>query len=402
MKHIILAEDQPSGRLIVSFALKEAGFRVTAAENGAEALEKISEAVEAGEPYDLLVTDVDMPEMNGVELIDELVAADVAMPIIVMTAIGTKHLVVELMRRGVTEYIDKPFEPPELVAMARDALAKDEERRRKEEEKDLAAAEERADLMSRVDSYKISFDKLKREVESAKGAYDNLVSVDKENLPIKFEYRLQPLADLGGDFIDVRRTSKGADFLIADVAGHDMGASFHAVLIKTLFEENCKLENDGVAFFTKLNQTLLENGKNERMVTGQFVRFDVEAKKVEIVSAGHPYPIMLAPGSAEPEFVKAQGDVLGVYEDPEFEKTVADFPVGARLLFLTDGLTDVYAVDGETGDKKRLTEDALNDYVRQYAGEPLEALIENVWREVLRYCNFKYKDDMTLVGVESA
>lgn len=400
MKHIVLVEDQSSGRFILSHALKEAGYKVTAAENGLEGYLAVKELYEKDELPDLLVTDIEMPELSGPEMIDQIDEMNIDLPKVVMTAHGSKQIVVELMRKGVNEYIDKPFEPEELIAMVKIVLDKHERDKVRSEEAERKIAGERDALLQQVASYKVSYDKLKEQIDSAKHSYSDLISIDTEGLGLQVAYRLKPLADLGGDLIDVKKSPQGYDLLIADVAGHDMGASFHTILLKTVFEENAKAGIDGKTFFENLNKILLDNGRNERMITAQFVRINTKEKQLSIVSAAHPYPIKIETGFPVARPIYAKGDVLGIHDEVEYEEHTSKLLPGTRLILYTDGLTDVYSIDGATGRKTRLTADRLDEMVKLYQDQPLEMMIDNIWQDVLKFCKYKYKDDMTLFGVE--
>lgn len=400
MKRILIAEDQPSGRYILSFALKEAGFEVLTAEDGADALRLLEENIEAQEGIDMLVTDIDMPNLSGVELIDELQNLELNIPVIVMTAIGTKHLVIDLMRKGISEYIDKPFEPKELIERIKAVLEKEQRSKAKQEAVNKKAAEERAKLLRQVEEYKESFENLRSEVENAVGAYDDLIQIDSENLKVNIAYQQRPLVDLGGDYIDIHNTEDGVDVIIADVAGHDMGASFHTILIKTLFEENEEARLNGNDFFKRLNTVLFDKGRNERMVTACFLKLNLKEMKGELYSAGHPHPVKIENKFPVPRPIYAGGDVLGLYGEVNYDRHFFELTPGMRILLHTDGLIDVYSYDVESGRKQKFTEDMLDELISKYYDMSIEDMIGNIWEDILSYSKYKYKDDMTLLGIE--
>ena len=84
MKHILIAEDQQSARFVLTFQLKKAGFKVTAVENGALALKTIQENLNTEDKIDLLVTDIEMPEMSGLDLYKSVSELKINIPIIVI------------------------------------------------------------------------------------------------------------------------------------------------------------------------------------------------------------------------------------------------------------------------------------------------------------------------------
>ena len=69
-----------------------------------------------GEAFDAVITDLQMPGMDGIELISHVRAADEHVPVIVMTAFGTVETAVDAMKRGAVDYLSKPFEPEALSA----------------------------------------------------------------------------------------------------------------------------------------------------------------------------------------------------------------------------------------------------------------------------------------------
>lgn len=114
-KHILVADDEPNMLDSLGFILKAQNYRVTTAGDGQEALGKICDALENHSPIDLLITDIRLPRLTGLQLIDELNRFKIRMPIFAITGYGDKALVIELMRTGCADYLDKPFKLKEFV-----------------------------------------------------------------------------------------------------------------------------------------------------------------------------------------------------------------------------------------------------------------------------------------------
>ena len=114
-KSILIVDDEAPFRFAAGIALRRKGFRVTEAGDGKQALDKVLEARDRGEPFHLIVTDIRMPELSGLELIDELKRHEIAMPVCAITCFGDKELVCELYGKGCTDHLEKPFEPEDLV-----------------------------------------------------------------------------------------------------------------------------------------------------------------------------------------------------------------------------------------------------------------------------------------------
>lgn len=108
-KRILLVEDDEQFRTILCFELKLESYDVVQASDGKEALEKIFYSLDRGHPFDLLVTDIVMPGLSGLGLINSLQEHDVDIPTIIMTGDLYDGLVDELMNSNVLGFLEKPF-----------------------------------------------------------------------------------------------------------------------------------------------------------------------------------------------------------------------------------------------------------------------------------------------------
>ncbi len=106
---ILLVDDEEGMRRLLSRVLSREGYEPTTAASGEEALRLVG-----SEQFDLVITDIKMAGMSGLELLHELKAFDPALPIIVITAYGTVESAVQALRAGAYDYITKPFENDEI------------------------------------------------------------------------------------------------------------------------------------------------------------------------------------------------------------------------------------------------------------------------------------------------
>lgn len=121
---ILLVDDEDSFRYAAGVALRSAGYRAEDAADGKEAFARILSARDAGDPFDLVVTDIRMPEMSGMEMIDALRGRGDRTAVCAITCFSDRALVAELAGRGCTDYLEKPFNPRELVAWVGEQLGK--------------------------------------------------------------------------------------------------------------------------------------------------------------------------------------------------------------------------------------------------------------------------------------
>ena len=105
METILVVDDEKNYLLVLKELLVEEGYEVLTAQSGADALAILNET-----ELDLVVTDMKMPGMSGVELLEKLKQKDPQLPVVMMTAFGTVEKAVEAMKKGAFDYISKPFD----------------------------------------------------------------------------------------------------------------------------------------------------------------------------------------------------------------------------------------------------------------------------------------------------
>jgi DNA-binding NtrC family response regulator len=116
-KTILLIDDDDSLRRVVEYNLREEGYDVVTAAAGAEGLQLFQTR-----PIDLVLTDVRMPEMDGVDVLARIKTIQSDLPVVMLTAHGTITSAVEAMKLGAFDYLTKPFERERLKAVVRKAL----------------------------------------------------------------------------------------------------------------------------------------------------------------------------------------------------------------------------------------------------------------------------------------
>jgi len=118
---ILIAEDERHIRLALSLLLRQEGYEVEVAADGAEAYHKI-----AGQrrdlPFQLLITDLRMPELDGIDLIDRLARQRIPIPVIVITGYGNREVAGKVRRRNCAAYLDKPFQPDDILRRIAEVL----------------------------------------------------------------------------------------------------------------------------------------------------------------------------------------------------------------------------------------------------------------------------------------
>jgi len=114
---ILLVDDEPNVRTVFSDVLKRVGYRVKAVENGHKAIKEVEEKA-----YNLALVDLRMPNMDGIEVLENIKKTKPEVPVIIYTGYGSITTAVEAMRKGAADYLNKPFSPEELKLVIKKVL----------------------------------------------------------------------------------------------------------------------------------------------------------------------------------------------------------------------------------------------------------------------------------------
>jgi DNA-binding NtrC family response regulator len=106
---LLIVEDEEKMRELLQKILTTDGYRVKTASNGSEALAMIEET-----PFDIVLSDVKMPGLNGIELLKAVKKITAETYVVIMTAFGTIDSAVEAMKQGAFDYVSKPFKMDEI------------------------------------------------------------------------------------------------------------------------------------------------------------------------------------------------------------------------------------------------------------------------------------------------
>jgi len=115
--HILLVDDETKMRTLLSMMLEKKGYKTDQAADGKAALKKLMAAT-----YDLVISDIKMPEMDGKELIKCMRKQNILTPVVFITAFATIDSAVEMMRQGAADYVTKPFDESKLLLAIEKAL----------------------------------------------------------------------------------------------------------------------------------------------------------------------------------------------------------------------------------------------------------------------------------------
>ena len=216
---ILIVEDDDHLREVLAFNLEDAGFEVTAVDDGRE-----GERTYDSEAIDVVITDLRMPELDGMELLVSLRDRDPRAVVVMITAYGNKDRAVEAMRRGAFHYVEKPVDKRTLQAVVdraveyrelqreNRALREDEAPTGRDEPEIVAASPEMNEVMRRVE--KVADSDATVLIRGASGTGKELVARALHHRSSRSE----------ASFVAVNCAAIPPDLLESELFGHEKGA----------------------------------------------------------------------------------------------------------------------------------------------------------------------------------
>ncbi len=339
---ILVVDDNESNRDMLSRRLARQGYGVQLASGGREALDRLG-----AEPFDLVLLDIMMPDMNGYEVLERL-KADPALqhiPVIMITAMTEMDSVVRCIEMGAEDHLPKPFNATLLRARVDASLSR---KRLRDREQLHAKSMERELEIGR----NIQRGFLPSELPSAAGW--------------EIAARFRPARQVAGDFYDVfALTDDGRIALVvSDVCDKGVGAAlFMAVfrsLLRVLLRESyaaapgrSDAEHIPHAIRVLSDYNARTHADANMFATVFFGVLDPATNTLTYVNAGHDAPAVLRHGSVARR-LDPTGPAVGLLPGLEFAAAQVVLEPGDTLLAFTDGVSDARGADGAFYGEPRL------------------------------------------------
>lgn len=121
MSLVMIVDDSKTVRMSMEYLLKNNGYQVLSAEDGSDGLKKLGERITAGSKPALIITDINMPNMGGLDFIKNAKAnpASKFIPIVILTTESQESMKMEGKQAGAAGWIVKPYQPEQLIAVVR-------------------------------------------------------------------------------------------------------------------------------------------------------------------------------------------------------------------------------------------------------------------------------------------
>lgn len=373
---VLIVDDNAFNRKTLAMVISRAGVgEVDFAGDGEEGLRKVERFLP-----DLVLLDVEMPRMDGLEMCRRLrdIPQFAALPVLFQTILDSEEEQVRCFAAGGNDYITKPIRAGECVARVRQQLEK------RILFNDLTAFRER----------------LNGELRSARDMQMSLLPEPAIVAKLSARYgvdvrsHFETSSELGGDFwqlypIDDRRFG----VLIADFAGHGITAAINTFRLHTLIDRVDADRAKPADWLAALGAALKGVLPVGQFATAFYGVINLDEDALIYAGAGAPPPVLAVGG--EPTALDSTGLVLGVSRSGFYHERRAAFPPGARLFLYSDALTETPDQSGRALGLSAVP--ALVDLAqRADPSDPLAALL----REFFVGRSRPLRDDLTAVWIE--
>ncbi|HXW06688.1 MAG TPA: SpoIIE family protein phosphatase [Vicinamibacterales bacterium] len=366
--NILIADDQPDLLDALRLLLKGEGLGMEAVTSPEAVLDAVASA-----SFDLLLMDLNYTVdttsgREGIDLLARVQAIDPTLPVVVMTGWGSVDLAVEAMRRGVRDFVQKPWDNAQLLATLRQEIDAGRALRRRLELEQLEMSEAR---------------RIQRKLLPS-----SLPELDGWEITASW----QPAGGVGGDCYDaITLSPTRVAITIADVVGKGIPA---ALLMSNLQAAVRAFASDAVRpadLCHQVNRVLCGNIAEGRFISFFYCVLDAEVGTLTYSNAGH-YPPILVRASGAVERLAAGGAVLGVFPEGAYDQGLTRIGPGDRLILFTDGITEARSPQDEEFGEERLEGEAVTN--RTCSAPALQATLA---ARVADFSGGLFQDDATLI-----
>jgi serine phosphatase RsbU (regulator of sigma subunit) len=243
----------------------------------------------------------------------------------------------------------------------------------------------------------IEYARLQQDLDAARNIQRSLLPQELPDVPgYSVAFRSDTCYEVGGDYLDIVAQPDGSLLMaVADVAGKGLASAIMSTSFRAAFRGMAATGMPLDELATRMNQHHWAEGEEarRRYVTAIFMRLHPSTGDLEVVNAGHNPGFLVVPGGETYEFAAA-GTPLGLLPGMEYTSERRSFDPGSRLLFYTDGLTEVFRGDEEFGPERLLNEFSM------CPGTNADGMLDALWTAIEAFAEGgPQADDMTALAL---
>ena len=391
--NILVVDDVSANLQVLTGMLKDRGYKARPVPNG-----KLALLAARKEPPDLILLDINMPEMNGYEVCQHLKADESlrGIPVIFISALNENLDKVKAFAIGGVDYITKPFQMEELHARVETHL--------KLRRLQIELEESNARLAK-------ANGRMSRDLKAAARIQETFLPREMPRVPgTAFAWIYRPCDLLAGDGLNIVPLGDGkVGLYILDVSGHGVASALlsvtlsrllsgpsepSSILIRDRDDRDRQVITPPAEVADELNRLFPFDSATEQFATLVYGILNAATGEFRYVSAGHPSPLHVPSGS-EPALLESHGFPIGMADGAYTERSVR-LGAGDRLYLYSDGVPEAMNPAG-----KQFGNDRLVAAIGRGRSEALQESIGSLLGEVARWQGSERpQDDISILAVE--
>ena len=336
---ILVVDDEPDVEPLVLQRMRRdirrKKYEFVFAQNGIEALE----VLDRDEDIDMVVSDINMPQMDGLTLLGQIAERNPNIRSIIVSAYGDMQNIRTAMNRGAFDFVTKPLDFGDLRLTIERTLRHLEEWREALASRDKLVA-------------------LQNELDVASGIQQSI-------LPTQFPHgdgyqvfaNMEPARNVGGDFFDVVSLEDDRIGLaIADVSDKGVPAALFMMSSRTWMKGAAIGNPEPSEVLEEVNSLLYDGNDTQMFVTALYAVYDPETGEFTYASGGHDAPLLIRTDGSSELLPLTGGIALGIIPDLKYGQNTVMLKPGETILLYTDGITEAMNNEGEQFGVERMRE----------------------------------------------
>ena len=334
---ILVVDDEPDVEPLVLQRMRRdirsRKYEFVFAHNGVEAVELLNK----DESIDMVISDINMPQMDGLTLLEEISEINPNIRSIIVSAYGDMKNIRTAMNRGAFDFVTKPLDFGDLRVTIERTLHHMEEWREALSSRDKLVA-------------------LQNELAVASGIQQSILPTV---FPSRDDYQIyasmEPARNVGGDFFDVVRLEDDrVGLAIADVSDKGVPAALFMMSSRTWMKGAAISSPEPGTVLGEVNALLHEDNDTQMFVTVLYAVYDPETGEFTYASGGHDAPLLVHSDGSSELLPLTGGIALGIVSDLAYGQNSVVLDHGETLVLYTDGVTEAMNGEGEQFGIERL------------------------------------------------
>jgi sigma-B regulation protein RsbU (phosphoserine phosphatase) len=337
---LLVVDDEPDLELLIRQKfrrqIRSDELRFVFAHNGIEALEKL----EAEPDIDMVLTDINMPEMDGLTLLLRLQDLDRLLKAVIVSAYGDMENIRTAMNRGAADFLTKPIDFHDLEVTVNKTLKQLQELKE--------AVKEHDQLLT-----------IRHELDIASQIQQSILPRTFPPFPDRKDFDLFaamiPAREVGGDFYDFFLIDNDRlGFVIGDVSGKGVPAALFMAVSRTLLRSTAMTGTPPGQCLQRVNSLLCVENSSEMFVSLFYGVLNTQTGEIEYANGGHNPPYILRGNGAVEALPNTGGMVLGAIDVAQYRGATVTLAHGDTIVLYTDGVTEAMDTAGNLFSDQRL------------------------------------------------